>query len=221
MRNNNRLATILVNRSRSARGALLILAALGMTAVGGSAWAEIYRFVDSNGVVNYSNFRPNRGSFTVVRMKCKQCGWQRTDVNWSNVPLYLDAYTREILDACERHGVDEALVRAIIHAESSFRHRAVSDMGAQGLMQLMPATAERFGVRRPFDPGQNIEGGVKYLRTLSRMFNYDTQRIAAAYNAGEGAVKRYGGIPPYSETRTFVNRVETLRKRYARALKIS
>ena len=192
--------------------------ALALSLIGETAQADIYKFVDEKGVVNYSNFRPAKGSYEVLHFKCSDCGWKNA-VDWSRVPLNLDAYTEEILAACERHGIDESLVRAIIHAESSFRHNVTSDMGAQGLMQLMPATAQRFGVSHPFDPGQNIDGGVAYLKFLLTLFRYDMEKVAAAYNAGEGAVKKYGGVPPYRETKTFVGRVETLRKRYAKALR--
>jgi hypothetical protein len=112
-----------------------------------------------------------------------------------------------VLDAAAREGVNADLVRAIIHTESAFDHLAVSSAGARGLMQLMPDAARRFGVQNPFDPRENINGGVKYLRVLLRMFQGDVSLAAAAYNAGEGAVTRYRGIPPYRETRDYVRKV--------------
>ena len=184
----------------------------------GAAHGEIYKYVDENGVITYSSFKPSRGGYSVVRLKCRNCGW-KTQADWSTVPLNLEAYTREILDACDRFGLDEAFVRAIIHAESAFRHQAISDMGAQGLMQLMPATARQYGVNRPFDPQENINGGTAYLSFLLELFNQDVRLAAAAYNAGENAVRKHGGIPPYQETRDFVSRVETLMKRYAKVLR--
>ena len=183
----------------------------------GSASAEIYKSVDANGIVTFSDRKPGNGRYTVLRFKCSTCNWRR-QVDWSTVRLNVDSFTDEILDACERYAVDEALVRAIIHAESSFRARAVSDMGAQGLMQLMPGTQQRFGVSRPFDPRQNIDAGVRYLRELLDVFNHDHRLASAAFNAGPTAVRKHGGVPPFEETREFVARVRMLRTRYAELL---
>lgn len=110
----------------------------------------------------------------------------------------------------DQYGVDPVLVRAVIQIESDFNPRCVSNKGARGLMQLIPATAKRFGVKDVFDPEQNIHGGVKYLAYLTRLFNDDLHRALAAYNAGEGAVQRYGGIPPYEETSVYVKRALTV-----------
>ena len=107
-------------------------------------------------------------------------------------------------------GVDPFLTRAIIQAESAFNYRARSRAGALGLMQLMPQTAARFGVLDPFDPRQNITGGTKYLRYLLDYFKGDMSKTIAAYNAGEGAVNKHGGIPPFAETRAYVPRVMEL-----------
>ncbi|PTT44928.1 lytic transglycosylase domain-containing protein [Aeromonas sp. HMWF016] len=109
--------------------------------------------------------------------------------------------------AAKRHQVDVRLVLAIAIAESNLESRAVSAKNAQGVMQLIPETQQRFGVTQPFDPAQNIKGGVSYLKWLDRRFDGDWVRISAAYNAGEKAVERYGGIPPYDETREYVKRV--------------
>jgi hypothetical protein len=108
------------------------------------------------------------------------------------------------------HGVDNWLVRAIIQAESAFYENAKSNKGAMGLMQLIPATAKRFGVIDPFDPVQNITGGVKYLQWLIDHFDGDYTKVIAAYNAGENAVKRHNGIPPFAETRAYVPKVKRL-----------
>jgi soluble lytic murein transglycosylase len=114
----------------------------------------------------------------------------------------------ELIDAISaEHGVDALLVKAIIQAESNFDRRAVSKKGAQGLMQLMPDTAFRYQVRNPFDPEENIRGGVQYLRFLWDTFPNQLAAVVAAYNAGENAVLRHGGIPPYAETREYVRRV--------------
>ena len=108
------------------------------------------------------------------------------------------------------YGVDPVLVRAVIQVESDFNPRCVSNKNARGLMQLIPETARRYGVADVFDPEQNIRGGVKYLADLLSMFPGDLPRALAAYNAGEGAVQRYGGIPPYEETSTYVKRAMTV-----------
>lgn len=107
----------------------------------------------------------------------------------------------------ERHQVDPALVHALIEAESSWDPQAVSPKGALGLMQLIPATAQRFGVADPFDARQNLDGGVRYLRQLLERYNGDLQKALAAYNAGEGAVDRVGGVPNYAETVRYVRKV--------------
>jgi len=107
-------------------------------------------------------------------------------------------------------GVDPVLVRAVIQVESDFDPLCVSNKGARGLMQLMPETARRYGVRSIFDPEENIRGGVRYLGDLLGMFNNDLPRALAGYNAGEGAVLKYAGIPPYTETATYVKRALTV-----------
>ncbi|MBI2682159.1 MAG: lytic transglycosylase domain-containing protein [Acidobacteriales bacterium] len=122
-------------------------------------------------------------------------------------PQELDA---AILDAATRHNVDPNLVRAIIKVESNFDPRAVSRKGALGLMQLMPATARDLKVRNPFDPAQNVDGGVRHLKNLLENFGGDVSLTVAAYNAGQGAVERHGGVPNYRETRNYVKRVNEL-----------
>ena len=118
----------------------------------------------------------------------------------------------EIHTAARRHGLNPALVAAMARAESAFDARAVSPKGARGLLQLMPATASRFGVSSDelFDPVRNLEAGVRYLAWLVRRFEGDAVRVVAAYNAGEGAVDRYGGVPPYGETRRYLAKVTEL-----------
>ncbi|HEX7830665.1 MAG TPA: lytic transglycosylase domain-containing protein [Thermoanaerobaculia bacterium] len=110
----------------------------------------------------------------------------------------------------EKYRIDATLVRAVIQVESNFNVRCVSNKGARGLMQLMPATATRFGVTEVHDPEQNIRAGVQYLAYLLRLFGDDLSRALAAYNAGEGAVLKHGGIPPYAETQTYVKRALTV-----------
>ncbi len=119
-------------------------------------------------------------------------------------------YGKIIYDVAIRHSINPHLVAALIHVESAFNARAVSPKGAYGLMQLLPETARRFGLNKKkdlFDPKKNLEAGVRYLKWLADRFGGDTQKILAAYNAGEGAVDRFGGIPPYQETQSYVQKI--------------
>jgi soluble lytic murein transglycosylase-like protein len=128
------------------------------------------------------------------------------------------AYEALIIEASKEFGVDPALVRAVARMESGFDPMAVSSAGAQGLMQLMPATARRFGVTDSYNAGQNIRGGAQYLSWLLKRFNGNLTLAAAGYNAGEGAVDRHGGVPPYKETQRYVQRVVVLADRYRQAV---
>lgn len=122
-------------------------------------------------------------------------------------PLFATPYDALIDEEARRQNVDAAMVSALIRAESNYQPRAVSRKGARGLMQLMPATAKRLEVRKPFDPASNVRGGVRYLRELVDRFGHHPELVLAAYNAGEGAVQTYGGVPPYRETVAYVNRI--------------
>ncbi len=132
----------------------------------------------------------------------------------------LDMYGWQFKAAAKANKIDEAWLRAIAHAESGFDADAVSPKGAQGVMQLMPATAREYGVSNPFASDQSIQGGAKYLRSLQRRYNGDLTLAAAAYNAGIGAVQKYGGVPPFAETQTYVAKVRALHERYRAALKL-
>ncbi len=183
----------------------------------------VYRIVRSDGSVEYTNLRPVSGKGRAVTTlfsyiaTCVACNMHST-IHWGSVALHLNAFADTIRSASIEYGVDEAFLRAIIHAESAFNPRALSIKGAQGLMQLMPATASDMGVLDAFDSDQNIRGGARYLSLLLHDFNGNEQLAAAAYNAGPGAVQRYNGVPPYAETRVYVQRVDTLRKRYGAAI---
>jgi soluble lytic murein transglycosylase-like protein len=186
------------------------------------ATSTTYSYVDASGVRNFSNTRPRgvanvrvtRIDYPIFQMEtCYACG-VRPDVNFTTTRLNTSAYKDEIAQASRSYGVDEAVIRAIIHAESAFRPTALSRVGAQGLMQLMPATARRFGVSDSYNAAQNIQGGVQYLAWLLKRYGGDIRLAAAGYNAGEGAVDKYKGVPPYSETRRYVERVSTLAERY-------
>jgi hypothetical protein len=177
-----------------------------------------YKRIDSKGTVHFTSKPPVVGGYSVVYVDaCPACNVHST-INWNSTRLNTTAYASEIAAAASEHGVDAALVRALIHAESAFNVNALSHKGAQGLMQLMPATAGMYGVSNAFDAGQNIRAGVEHLAGLLDRYDGDVKLAAAAYNAGEGAVKKYGGVPPYAETRVYVDRVEILMKRYQQAL---
>lgn len=173
-----------------------------------------------NGVTYASTVAPRGVAASALRSipfsyieACFACG-AKPGVNFGKLRLNTSAYNTEIAEAARLHGVDPSIVRAIIHAESAYNPNALSRVGAQGLMQLMPATARRFGVTNAFDARQNIHGGVQYLAWLLRRFKGDLTLAAAGYNAGEGAVDKYKGVPPYSETQRYVERVRLLADRY-------
>jgi soluble lytic murein transglycosylase-like protein len=185
---------------------------------------QVYSYI-KDGVRHYTSARP-KGAVEVASVRtikysfietCFACG-ANPGVNFGTLRLNTSAYQAEIAAAAREFGVEEAVVRAIIHAESSFNPLALSHAGAQGLMQLMPPTARRFGVSDSYDAGQNIRGGVQYLSWLLKRFNGNLTLAAAGYNAGEGAVDRHGGVPPYRETQRYVERVAVLADRYRGAV---
>ncbi len=162
--------------------------------------ADIYKYTDAEGVIHLTNVPTEHDVPYVLVMREKRVIFQlKGDI----VP-----YDDLISQASERYRIDSALVKAVIKAESNFNHRAVSPVGARGLMQLMPATAATLQVKDSFHPETNIDGGVRYLRYLMNMFNGNLPLVLAAYNAGENAVMRHNNrIPPYPETQTYVKRV--------------
>lgn len=185
---------------------------------------QVYSYM-KDGVRHYTSARPAQlASLGQVRTihysfieRCYACG-ASPGVNFGAIRLNTTAFQTEIAAAAREFGVEEAVVRAIIHAESAYNPTALSRAGAQGLMQLMPPTARRFGVTDSYDASQNIRGGVKYLSWLLKRFNGNLTLAAAGYNAGEGAVDRHGGVPPYSETQYYVKRVALLADRYRGAM---
>ena len=162
--------------------------------------AETFKLTAPDGTVHFTN-APSDPQYQRMGVT------SGTDAGWLRLPDGDTApYLQEIRDAAERHGLPFKLVSAVIRAESGFNPRAVSPKGARGLMQLMPTTAATLGVRNSFDPRQNIEGGVRHLRSLIDRF-INLPFALAAYNAGVKAVVQYGGIPPYPETQDYVTKV--------------
>jgi len=169
--------------------------------------ADIYKFVDKNGVIHFTN--------VPVDARFKALGWE---VEFEH---YIGSYEAVIQKMAARYKVEPALIKAVIKAESNFDPSALSRKGAIGLMQLMPATALNLNVSNPYNPHQNIEGGTKYLRNLTGLFGSDLKLVIAAYNAGENAVIKYGrNIPPYKETRDYVKRVTTYLTSYRKEASI-
>lgn len=180
---------------------------------------QVYKYKSVKGVVSFSDIEPLHADFEVVRIGCYACV-VNSHVDWHNAKLYLGQYQKHIELAAQRHSVEIAFIRAIIHAESHFEVNAISKQGAQGLMQLMPDTAKALGVNNAFIAQQNINGGVKHLSVLLSKYKGDKRLVSAAYNAGEGAVKKYAGIPPFAETQVYVKRVAILHKRYQQAVNL-
>jgi soluble lytic murein transglycosylase-like protein len=186
----------------------------------GIAHADIFRYVDADGVVHFTNV-PQDSRYKIY-LKEKRAVDPVTDTLAGEIRHY-DAkdrarFAKPIQDAAKATRLDAALIHAVISAESGYNPLARSRAGAAGLMQLMPETAKRYGVTNRLDPAQNISGGARYLRDLIQMFNNDMQLALAAYNAGENAVVRAGNrIPPYAETMTYVPRVLSYYKKYRTA----
>jgi soluble lytic murein transglycosylase-like protein len=172
----------------------------------------IYKSQTGDGFV-FSDQKPQHGTFEVLKYSCFACN-PDSKINWHTISLNTASYATDVNRIANKYAVDPALVRAVIHAESAFNAKAISSKGAQGLMQLMPGTASDLGVKNAMDASQNIEGGVKYLAFLLDEFDGDIKLATAAYNAGPNAVKKYNGIPPYSETKVYVERVGILHNRY-------
>ncbi len=196
-----------------ARWPVLLGLLLWMVCVPGVA--QIYTYVDEHGITVFTDRKPDTQRYRVRNLGC--FGGCRATVDWERTPLFNGRFQAEIDAVSEFFGLDPALLRAIMHAESWFEPEAVSPAGAQGLMQLMPGTARRFGVANVFDPLDNIMGGAAYLAWLMAEFDGDLSRVLAAYNAGENAVRRHGGMPPFAETREYVRRVRILLQRYQAA----
>jgi hypothetical protein len=200
----------------------LLLACLGVGAA--SHAGNVYVFKDDDGNVLLTNMvsknkKPQGDQFSAYTTKVKVTYYPDTNVhsyrNWGSseasvLPSYSknkNAYDHLIAQVAATYNLDQGLIKAMMHTESGFNPSARSPVGAQGLMQLMPATARRFAVSNAWDPAQNIEGGAKYLSFLLKRFNHNWELAIAAYNAGEGNVDKYNGIPPFRETQDYVKRV--------------
>ena len=172
------------------------------------AHADIYKYVDKEGVLHLTNTPTDHNAKYVMILKEKRILFQpNIDVN-----KYDDLITK----AADKFKLDSALIKAVIKAESNFNHRAVSPVGAQGLMQLMPKTASDLKVEDSFHPEKNIEGGARYLRYLLNTYKGDLTLALAAYNAGEKAVAKYNyNVPPYRETQNYIKRVFSFYKSYS------
>lgn len=185
---------------------VVVVCLLALATLQSGSAESIYRYVDDSGRVVFTNLGSNRAvpSTTDEGSLLQAVSGRRTALSREErfVPL--------IEDSSRRHGVSPDLVKAIVRVESDFEPRAISEKGCRGLMQLLPDTARRFGVADIDDPSQNIEGGVKYLRFLLDYFKNDLALALAGYNAGENAVTRYKGVPPYPETRDYVKKVTAL-----------
>lgn len=180
------------------------------------ASADIYRYVDENGVVHFTNApqlttKPNKKNWDFYRKELRP-----GKVTTSN-GLLTHSYREIIRQNARAYRLEEALVKAVIKAESNYNPQSRSNKGAQGLMQLIPETARLMKVDDPFDPAENIRGGSNYLRLMLDQFNGNLDLALAAYNAGPNAVHRHGGIPPYEETRNYVQRVRRYLEQYRRS----
>jgi soluble lytic murein transglycosylase-like protein len=196
---------------------LAAVVAAGLAGAAGLAQADIYRYVDENGMVHFTNV-PNDSRYKLfIATRAEPDAVTSTFANRYQPYPKADRkkYHLHVVEAARAYQLEPALIHAVISAESGYNPLARSPKGAKGLMQLMPGTARRYGVDNPLDPKQNIYGGAAYLRDLLTLFGNDLNLALAAYNAGEGAVMEYGHhIPPYRETTQYVPKVLSYYRKY-------
>lgn len=166
-----------------------------------AASADVYKYVDENGVICYTDAPFGKKTEKVLTQKTQT----------EKTPVVIESqYTHYIQKAAQKYEIEPELIHAVIKTESNGNHRAVSRKGAMGLMQLMPATANDMNVGNPFNPEENIDGGTRYLKYLLEKFNGNLTLALAAYNSGPKTVEKYGNVPPITETRQYVNKVFSL-----------
>jgi hypothetical protein len=196
-----------------------ILGGIALWGLGGNAQADIFVYQLPGGARVVTDHALTNRDYRLVRQSrtSRGAGTLVSSRRIQYAVLDPAAYDRLIRRTAAIHKIDPALIKAVMHVESGFNPHAVSDKGAQGLMQLMPETAQRYGAVDLFDPAQNVRAGALYLKDLQKMFKNNMRLVLAAYNAGENAVLRYNGVPPYDETRDYVRKVMRMHKEYLAA----
>ena len=184
---------------------LALMLSIGCLASGTSAAVEVYKYVDSQGRVHLTD-RPPHDGYQLIQKAGKKLRMSR--INFRDKDANRKRFASKIAEVASRYQVPEGLLHAVIAIESAYDPNAVSRAGAVGLMQLMPATAKRYGVANRQDPSANLTGGTRYLKDLLLRFDSNLELALAGYNAGENAVEKYGNqIPPYAETQSYVRKV--------------
>ena len=189
---------------------------LGCLASGASSAAEIYRYVDSEGRVHLTD-RPPHDGYQLIQKAGKKL--RRPRINFRDKDANRKRFASKIAEVARRYEVPEALLHAVITIESAYDPNAISRAGAVGLMQLMPATAKRYGVTNRRNPSANLSGGTRYLKDLLLRFDSNLELALAGYNAGENAVEKFGNrIPPFEETQNYVRKVLKLYSQHSAGL---